>query len=1057
VSAFMEPWDYLVVTASNAAQAEAYETQLRLRRDLGFLSDARDVLVVADPGGQRVGSGGSTIYCLITVLAREAKCHGADISTPEAREAVLRGLRILIVHAGGDSKRVPAYGPCGKIFVPVPGESDSALCTTLFDRQIPTYLALPSAKVDQGQVVITSGDVLLGFDPALVRFDAPGITGLGCHALPEQAAKHGVYVAQADGAVKRFLQKPSAADQRKHGVVDRYDRSILDIGVMSFDAATASALLHLCETSFSKKNGLAWSGPMGAAIARHGLDFYGEVCCALGAETHVEHYLHNAKVYHSHWPEQDLHRFFTALSPIPFRVQVLPHCSFLHFGAAHQLIASGRELLRADRSIARERECLSICNTITDTGRIHGPDAWVEGCVIDAELNLAGDNVVVGVNVNEPFSMPPRACLDVLQGYDKNGGDVWFIRYYTTGDDFKGTAEHGGSICGVTVKDFIHLAHAWAEEVWDESIEESQRGVWNAKLFPAETDPLAYRRWAWMMDPEKASAAEWELWRNTERYSFAEMAEQTRQEAFHDRRARIRAEEVLNALPRMLRPGSNFSAPELAYAMMNSGAAASWVAAVVREARRHHLKEGMDADLSSLNASRILHTLGSALLLVAEHAPEPLNNVWENVSAADHKWLTHIGLEPTAFPGIEAWAARVRSYAFEYLNSTIMSSGARGGACPKNTLRNDEIVWGRAPARLDLGGGWSDTPPYALERGGCVINAAVDLNGAPPIQAYARVIEQPVIRLASIDFGERIEITELEELIDYRRTWSQFSLPKAALAISGFSPDAAPWPKRITLKKMLEHFGGGIELTTLAAIPGGSGLGTSSIVGAVVLAVVQRLMGHTLTQRELFHGVLRLEQAMTTGGGWQDQIGGVVQQVKVITTQPGLVPDPMIHFVPSTVLDQRENGGCTLLYYTGITRLAKNILQNVVGRYLDRERAAMATLERIHAFPARVAEAMARQDPAAFGRALDAAWELKKRIDPGSTNEQIESLLKRIRPHLHGAKLMGAGGGGFLLLVCKSAADAQALRQDLEMNPINERARFFEFTLSESGLVVTVC
>lgn len=1056
MSALIEPWDYLVVTASNAAQAKAYETQLQLRQQLGFLSDAREVLVVADPGGQRVGSGGSTIYCLISVLNREAAKRGADISTPEARESVFRKLRILIIHAGGDSKRVPAYGPCGKIFVPVPGESDSILCTTLFDRQIPRYFALPSGGLDQGQIVIASGDVLLGFDPSLVRFDVPGITGLGCYATQEQASKHGVYMAHSGGEVRRFLQKPSPHDQRKHGVVDRYDRSILDIGVMSFDAVTASALLNLCETGRTKDGSLAWSDSMGEAIARHGIDFYGEICCALGGESSVKHYLHNAKIYQSKWPERDLQRFFAVLSPIPFHVQVLPHCSFLHFGAAHQLISSGRELVREDRSIARERECLSICNAFSDAGRIHGKDAWVEGCEIEAELRLTGDNVLVGVNVNEPFTMPSHACLDVIKGFNRNNETVWFFRYYKTSDDFKGTAEHGGSICGVPVMDFLHLARTWPEDVWDESVEESQRGVWNSKLFPAESNPMAYRRWAWMMDPEKAAASEWDLWRMADRYSFAEMAERTHQEAFHERRARIRAEEVLHALPRMLRPDSSFSAPELAYGMMQSGKAAPWVAAIVREARRHHVKEGTEADLSSLNASRILHTLGSALLRVADQAPQLVHDVWAD-AAAERAWLADIGLDPTAFPDIADWATRARAYAFEYLNSTILSSGTRMEACPKNALRKDEIVWGRAPARLDLGGGWSDTPPYALERGGCVINAAVDLNGTAPIQAYARVIEQPVIRLASIDFGERIEIKELEQLVNYRRTWSQFSLPKAALAISGFSLDTAPWPQNTTLKKMLEHFGGGIELTTLAAIPGGSGLGTSSIVGAVVLAVVQRLMGRMLTQRELFHGVLRLEQAMTTGGGWQDQVGGAVRQVKVSTAQPGLVPDPMIHFVPSTVLDQRENGGCTLLYYTGITRLAKNILQNVVGRYLDRERAAMATLERIHAFPRRVADAMARQDAATFGRALDAAWELKKRIDPGSTNEQIEALLKRMRPYIHGAKLMGAGGGGFLLLVCKSPADAQALRHEIENNPPNDRARFFDFNLSDTGLVVTVC
>ncbi len=1051
-----ESWDYLVVTASNAEQAAAYESQLQLRRELGFLSGVREVIVVADPEGRRVGSGGSTICCLLTVLNREAAAKGAEIAAREEWEAALRGLRILIVHAGGDSKRLPAYGPCGKIFIPVPGESDSALCTTLFDRQIPTYLALPPNGLGRGQIVITSGDVLLGFEPARVSLDAPGITGLACYASPEQASRHGVFCPRPDGSVRFFLQKPSVEQQRELGAVDRYERSVLDIGVMSFDAATAAVLLSLCGAAVNPSGALAWSEAMGQAILQRGLDFYGEFACALGDESTLERYAASAHGYGSTWDTPALSQFFEALRAVPFHVQILKHCSFLHFGAAHQIISSGVELLRQDRAITREHECLSINNELTGKGAFIGADAWVEGCRAGAEVRLEGGNVLVGVDVTEPLTMPRGACLDVLEGVNRRGEAVCFVRCYKSSDDFKGTLEGGAAVCGLPIQEFLQRAQAWPEDVWEESVPLQQRAVWNARLFPAESDALGYRRWLWMMEPATATDAQWAAWRAADRYSNAEIAERTNQGAFHERRRRIRAGEILRSLPRMLRPESALSAAELLYALRAGGPIALWLAGVVHEAYRHHPATAAVSDLDALNVSRVLHSLGTVVAALAAQSPGDLEHAWAELGTAERDWLAAMGLDTQRPPDAE-WGRRAQAAAFDNLGKTITGSGVAQRTCPRNALRKDEIVWGRAPARLDLGGGWTDTPPYALERGGCVINAAIELNGQAPIQAYARVIDAPVIRLASIDFGERVEVTELDQLLDFRRTWSQFSLPKAALAISGFAPDAAPWPEGITLRAMLEHFGGGIELTTLAAIPGGSGLGTSSIVGAVVLAVVQRIMGRTLSQRELFHGVLRLEQSMTTGGGWQDQIGGVVGRVKIITAPPGLVPDPLIHFVPAQMLDGHANGGCTLLYYTGITRLAKNILQNVVGRYLNRERAAMATLERIHAFPARVADAMARHDLEAFGRALAAAWELKKQIDPGSTNGQIEALLQRMAPRIHGAKLMGAGGGGFLLLVCKSPEDARALRADLEKDPPNARARFFDFGLSNDGLVVTVC
>jgi galactokinase/mevalonate kinase-like predicted kinase len=256
---------------------------------------------------------------------------------------------------------------------------------------------------------------------------------------------------------------------------------------------------------------------------------------------------------------------------------------------------------------------------------------------------------------------------------------------------------------------------------------------------------------------------------------------------------------------------------------------------------------------------------------------------------------------------------------------------------------------------------------------------------------------------------------------------------------------------------MLDTFGGGIELTSLAAIPKGSGLGTSSIMGAVILAVIHRVMGRTLTQKELFHAVLRLEQSLTTGGGWQDQIGGAVGGAKIVSTEPGLIPDAKIHYLPVDVLDPNVNHGHTLLYYTGITRLAKGILGQVVGRYLDRDRRTLSTLRQIHALAPQVGEALSRKDMRAFGQLVDATWQLNKQLDPNSSNEQVEDLFSIIQPHIDGAKLLGAGGGGFLLMVCKSPEDAEQIRVKLDADPVNERARFFDYDINPDGLVVTVC
>jgi fucokinase len=498
---------------------------------------------------------------------------------------------------------------------------------------------------------------------------------------------------------------------------------------------------------------------------------------------------------------------------------------------------------------------------------------------------------------------------------------------------------------------------------------------------------------------------------------------------------------------------SRFSAADLAQRLAASEHRGRVAARLLSRARCASQQAG---GTEALAAPRVLHALASAVSLLAGHDVAPVAEVLPELIAAlrpaDFDWLRAREISPQPGQSVGQWCEALRQAAFALLSRAIVTSGQP--ALPPATvpLRSDEIVWGRAPARLDLCGGWTDTPPYALEFGGAVLNAAVNLNGQAPIQVFARVIDEPLVRITSIDRGARLEIRNLDELHDYRDLHSESSLVKTALVLSGIARSGPALPDQ--LRRL---FGGGVELTTLAAVPKGSGLGTSSILGAVLLAVLDRVVGRTSGSRELFHRVLRLEQILTTGGGWQDQIGGMVDGVKLITTGPGAVPDPDIQFVPADVLDPSQNGGLTLLYYTGLTRLAKNILQRVVGRYLDRDPATLCALDKLHELAPQAAVAAARRDMAALGQFVDAAWTLNKQLDPESSNAAVEAILAQVRPHVHGAKLLGAGGGGFLFLVCKSPDDAVAVRKRLEHEPPNPRARFFAFSVNGEGLRITAC
>lgn len=126
--------------------------------------------------------------------------------------------------------------------------------------------------------------------------------------------------------------------------------------------------------------------------------------------------------------------------------------------------------------------------------------------------------------------------------------------------------------------------------------------------------------------------------------------------------------------------------------------------------------------------------------------------------------------------------------------------------------------------------------------------------------------------------------------------------------------------------------GGGLEITLLSAIPAGSGLGTSSVLAANVLGTLNDYLGFGWDKNEIGERTLVLEQLLTTGGGWQDQYGGLLPGVKLLQTQPGSLQSPQVRWLPNDLYTQPEYQACHLLYYTGITRTAKTILSEIVER-----------------------------------------------------------------------------------------------------------------------------
>jgi len=530
-------WDYLIVTAANDQQAQAYDHQIQQRQKTGQISQVRHCLVIPDIDGKRIGSGGSTLHSLACVLHHERPAVGP--ASFEEAGAILSGLRILIVHAGGDSRRLPAYSHCGKMFVSIPAEGQPSIASTLFDRLVPAFLKLPEGS--RGQVVVASGDALILFDASALEFARPGITALGSFASSQEATHHGVFCAAKDGSVKQFLQKPSPDAQLAAGAVNAQGESLLDLGVMSLDAGAAIQLLRAFFAKTPQKHGepaLDWKTEARAALYSHGIDLYREICCALGTDTAFEQYADNVRASGSTLDRPLLAEWFSSLRQIPLNLHILPRCKFLHFGTTRQLITSGIALLSEDSGKSAPTSLILNCDVCCEITADH---AWLEGCSVRGTLTLEGFNAIVGVDVVEPLSLPKGACLDISAGISRKGENVWFLRYYGIDDTFKHSAEEGGTFCGQPLQKWLGAIGAVPSDIWPFEVPQRERTLWNARVFPALQEHQDFRSWLWLLNVESATPEQKNRFLAADRYSSSEIAVRIDQTQFQLRRSRIQS------------------------------------------------------------------------------------------------------------------------------------------------------------------------------------------------------------------------------------------------------------------------------------------------------------------------------------------------------------------------------------------------------------------------------------------------------------------------------------------------------------------------------------
>ena len=364
---------------------------------------------------------------------------------------------------------------------------------------------------------------------------------------------------------------------------------------------------------------------------------------------------------------------------------------------------------------------------------------------------------------------------------------------------------------------------------------------------------------------------------------------------------------------------------------------------------------------------------------------------------------------------------------FRCVRSLLLSTTTHNGwYATGETLTTKEYTCSEYPLRVNWCGTWTDTPPYCLENGGAVVNAAITLNDQFPVKVTIKKIEDAKAILEYFDSGYRGEFYKVAELTDCGNPSDPFLLLKSALVACGF----VPLQHETTQKTVFELLGGGIHLSAgVSGVPKGSGLGTSSILLAACIKGLMDYVNLPMDDTELYQRVLLAEQIMCTGGGWQDQAGGLTRGIKLITSAPGLTQRLQVEHLspPNNFLSALRDRFC--LVYSGQRRLGRTILREMMSGYLQNDPLFVETLRRFFSLASDMRQSVEAGDMDGFIDCLNTQTSLTRKLCTGYTNELIDNILLVCKEITDAHMMCGAGGGGFIQLILKSGYDRHDLQK----------------------------
>lgn len=962
-------WDYIILTASNEDQAANYRSEIQYRLDNGLLPKETKYAVLSDPDGKRVGSGGATLNVL------------KYLSEQDDTENHFANKRILVIHSGGDSKRIPQYSAIGKLFSPIPRQLPDGRGSTLFDEFIIGLTSVPS-RFKEGMLTL-SGDVLLLFNPLQIDFNTTGAAAISIKESVKTGKNHGVFLNDGNDFVSNFLHKQSEDTLRSMGAVNEQGNVDLDTGAVIMDAKLLNALFSLISTD----NHVDENKFNEFVNEKVRLSFYGDFLYPLAKNSTLEqYYKEEAEGTINDELLSCRKKLWKVFEPFSMKLICLSPAEFIHFGTTSEFLKMvtenyvDYEFLGWNNKILTTRELQE--NTATFNAYIEedskiGSDSYIEYSFV-SNNSVVGDGSIVSNLEIDNKTIPSNVVVHGLQ--QLNGKYV--VRIYAVDDNPKTTYSNDSPFLGTTLPKFVKQNQLSESDLW----ENDEDYLWFAKLYPVcdtMEEAIDMSLVIYKMTKGKATESEIQKWKNLNReslYSSFNNADNVRISKWQkELENRIKCKNFISQLERGV---------------------------YYKEALSVFGKCGLTEEIFEIlmnEAQKEEFFLKIRVYYAVAQYMKKRNLIFANKN--------YDQIETMCFDTIQ-------KVIFEESTKTLPS-------CCEYKIKKDSVKV-ELPVRVNWGGGWTDTPPYCNEKGGAVLNAAIKLGGIYPVQIEVKRIDDYCIEFESQDIGVKGSATTVEEIRDCHNPYDAFALHKAALIASGVIPLAG----EANLQEILKNIGGGIYLSTcVVGIPKGSGLGTSSILAGACIKGLFEFFGKETTDDEIYDVVLGMEQIMSTGGGWQDQVGGLTGGVKFIMSNPGICQKLKVEKVLLSDETKQELQDRFALIYTGQRRLARNLLRDVVGNYVGSRPESIDALRKMEPLAASMKFELERGRIDTFANLLNEHWELSKQLDEGSTNTCIEHIFMACEDLIDGRFISGAGGGGFLQVIMKKGVTHEMLKE----------------------------